>query len=416
LEKAGAGDAVKDGEKSTAGVEETRDEEGGTEMPKAAPQNLPKPTNGETAKPTAAKGKPPAKKAVSFADDTKSGHESPNSSNARRLEQIMRTAKDQEAMSAQQSVIPEDESPEDAELRREMLRYGMSDIGPIVAELELEEGRSGEDEEFDYTDEDDEDDEGEEDEEDEYGRAKYSYISDDYRRRMRELEERLGVKASLAGEQPSAVAELPDEGIGRISVAQPPRPLDSSTKGGVEPGSSIKSNYRDGKSAEFANELGASPVISPSVTGPTQVGEGRVSPFGDIVERSSSPEPFTSKKGHGISAASTSLGSIPPGPEQAPVRFLDSHRNGARFGPDGQTIADTVLERDVSPNPNGPDEFDVTLLHQEAAIEYNRLRNRIIHKEGGFLKEDNSPIQPLDDQEGGPRRVSRFKAARLSRQ
>ena len=64
-----------------------------------------------------------------------------------------------------------------------------------------------------------------------------------------------------------------------------------------------------------------------------------------------------------------------------------------------------------------PDEFDPALLSQEVATEYHKMRNRMIQRQGGFLKndEDESGIVPLDEEEGGPKKVSRFKAARLAR-
>ena len=54
-----------------------------------------------------------------------------------------------------------DESPEDAELRREMLQYGMDEVGAVVAELELDE--TGSDASFDDSYAYDYDDEEEED-------------------------------------------------------------------------------------------------------------------------------------------------------------------------------------------------------------------------------------------------------------
>jgi unconventional prefoldin RPB5 interactor 1 len=42
----------------------------------------------------------------------------------------------------------------------------------------------------------------------------------------------------------------------------------------------------------------------------------------------------------------------------------------------------------------------------------------MIRKQGGFMRnaeEEETAIVPLEEEEGGPRRVSRFKAARLAR-
>lgn len=62
-----------------------------------------------------------------------------------------------------------------------------------------------------------------------------------------------------------------------------------------------------------------------------------------------------------------------------------------------------------------PDNMDSNLLHQEAATEYHKMRNLMIHRQGGFMKEDESEIVPLTEEEGGPKKMSRFKAARLSK-
>jgi unconventional prefoldin RPB5 interactor 1 len=61
-----------------------------------------------------------------------------------------------------------DEPPEDAKLRREMLQYGLNEVGAIVAELEVDENAS------EFSIEDDYDSYGydsEDEEEDEYGRT-----------------------------------------------------------------------------------------------------------------------------------------------------------------------------------------------------------------------------------------------------
>ena len=92
-------------------------------------------------------------------------------------------------------VIPEDESPEDARLRREMLQYNLNEVGSVVAELELDENYSDDDDE--YIDELALDDDlpslnsDLSEDEDEHGRSTGPVISDDYRRQMLELEEKL---------------------------------------------------------------------------------------------------------------------------------------------------------------------------------------------------------------------------------
>ncbi len=153
--------------------------------------------------PDAAPKKQSSKKGVSFADDTKLGHDPGTSSGTpsgnnqhlratQRLGQIMKTAKEQEKSATLPAVVPEHESPEDAAWRREALEYGMSEIGPVVAEFEVD----SDDDNTSYDDSEDDD-----DEEDEHGRSRYSAIPDDYRARMMALEAKLGVKPFFAAKK-----------------------------------------------------------------------------------------------------------------------------------------------------------------------------------------------------------------------
>lgn len=96
------------------------------------------------------------------------------------------------------SIVMEiDESPEDAALRREMLQYGLQEVGAVVAELELDE----DDSEFSITDD--------EEEEDEYGRTTQGVLDEDYHRQMRELEEKLNAR-SIQNIGPNS-STLPEE-------------------------------------------------------------------------------------------------------------------------------------------------------------------------------------------------------------
>lgn len=370
------------------------------------------------------------KKGVSFADDTKPGHEDsengtlePQTRAARRLAQIMQTAKEQEDTTHPSSaILPEGESVEDATLRQEMLEYSMSEIGPVVAELSLEDGTDDDDDdfEFDYTD----DEEGE----DGYGRTNF-HVDADYRERMLELQEKLGVKSTFTR------GSVPDEGVGRISIVsqeaeQDTAPQQSSLKAGSK-------TSGEKKAVKFAESLDIAPnsVASlPERPKPqqTEPEEPLVEPLSDIVERTkrtsapaekSARKPSRFKSSRADNKDSSHLSepgksSAPSfkGPEEAPIRFLDQDKDEriAPSGPEGQTIADSVLERDTT-EAREPDEMDATLLHQEAAVEYHRRRNRLIHSQGGFMKGDEPPTGPVEEDEE-PKRVSRFKAARLSRQ
>ncbi|OJD36596.1 udp-galactose transporter like protein [Diplodia corticola] len=86
----------------------------------------------------------------------------------------------------QKPVIPENESEEDAQMRREMLEYHLNEVGHVVAELNLDEGGS-DDDEYDYEEEDSD---IEEVEEDEWGRSR-PVITEEYLQKMRDLEKKL---------------------------------------------------------------------------------------------------------------------------------------------------------------------------------------------------------------------------------
>ncbi len=316
----------------------------------------------------------------------------------------MHTAKEQEAMDLASAVLPADESEEDRELRRQMLQYGMSEIGPVVAELELEEGDSDDDFSYDETDEDDS--------EDELGRSKTSVITDDYIQRMKELEKRLGVQSAFTAEPHQPKTELPEGGIGRIAV-RPPEHSPPEVDGEV----SSKSGH---KSVKFAADVPDDKSKEP-----------KVNPLGDVLERGNDPTPQPAanssapakrpsrfKKERAGSSAPPQPSGLPQGPHQVPARFREGISDEVPkipTGPDGKVIVDALVEREVSSTPKNPDEFDGELLYQAASVEYNRLKNREIKRQGGFMKEDESPISPPEENDEATPRVSRFMAARLAR-
>ncbi|PHH86137.1 hypothetical protein CDD83_10674 [Cordyceps sp. RAO-2017] len=128
----------------------------------------------------------------------------------------MKTAREQEGISKQAPVIPEDEEPEDAALRRQMLQYSMGEVGAVVAELELEENTTDDGEVFDYDDDfDDLDGDADEDDEDRHGRSTGRTVTDRYRQRMLELEKKLGVTSRFTqavGDGETCTFEVESEG------------------------------------------------------------------------------------------------------------------------------------------------------------------------------------------------------------
>ena len=253
-----------------------------------------------------------------------------------------------------QPVIPANESTEDAALRRQMIQYNMSEVNNIVAEMNLDDEAS----DASYSDADGEegipDDSSLDEDEDNFGRTKRRVLSDDYLAEMRALEQKLNAKA--------------------IQNVGPNAPPEAST------------------TSSSHDETETQPLTQPKSNGINKA-----------------PKPPTTK---GVRFAED-LDIQPSQP--SPTAPSASHHH-----PPNPIHASTIIERPYSTNasttPAEPDEFDPALLRQEVKTEYNKLRNRMIQRQGGFTApEDDGPEVPLSEAEGGPKKLSRFKAARLGR-
>jgi unconventional prefoldin RPB5 interactor 1 len=385
------------------------------------------------------------KKGVKFTDETKSGPELEMSQTARRLEDVMKLAKLQEAAPSEPPVIPADESPEDAALRREMLQYGMSEVGAVVAELNLEDGS-------DWTDDGyDQDEISSTDDEDEYGRSTGHIVDEELRQRMIELEEKLGVRMIENIGKKASDYEIVKEGIGRVTINDGEEnvvPKTGSEDKSRDDSTSQPTSTSVKKSVRFSEDLDISSAPkSPTSPAPTVNKPKLLAPVTDIVERTVPeqadgpiPQKKTSRFKLARSSPSGNLNGplatpsnsqtisnlllhpakpISPKPFSTPIPFspaIDQDRT-VPTGPEGKTLAATVVERDIPPNTTiaEPDELNPQLLHQEVATEYHKMRNRMIYKQGGFVKEEEGEIVSFTEEEGGPKKMSRFKAARLSR-
>ena len=373
-------------------------------------------------------------KSVEFAEDTKLGPEIEKSKTANRLEDIMSIAKQSEAKPEAPPVIPTNETLEDAALRREMLQYEMSEVGAVVAELNVEDGSDWEDE--DYGDETTDD-------EDAYGRSTGRVVDDELRQRMIELEDRLGVRMmENVGKKASDVDPV-QEGIGRVTINGQDATTNSED---VEKDPSAKSeNSASKKSVRFSEQLDISPVPKP-VSAPAPI-ERKAAPVSDIVERTAPVQSTTTSEpqkkqsrfknaravpGSNINGplSSTTRQSGPslplfpakpstPKPFSQSIQFAPAFDNPQNVptGPEYRTLAPEVIERDIHLDATiiEPDDLDPQLLHQEIATEYHRMRNRMIQRQGGFLQKEENEIVPLTEEEGGPKKMSRFKAARLAK-
>ncbi|KAI1761288.1 Prefoldin subunit-domain-containing protein [Hypoxylon sp. FL1150] len=372
------------------------------------------------------------KKSVAFSEDTKPAEQFEQSETAKRLEEILQKAKDQQSIISD-PVFPADESPEDRELREHMIRYNKDtmeyEMNPIVAEIQMEEGSTGDDTD-DYSEYDDEEDE------DQWGRSKID-IDDDWKRQMLELKERLSDYTFEKEENTSDDDEDMVEGLGRIIIRREGGEVSMSNAGGPSNGEpATESSTKDSipeedapKKVRFAQSLdiAETPVPAPNMTRPEQSKppkRAEVDPLSDIMERGTrTSQPVTNPTAQPkrvsrfrkertndppINANPIALDGTPILPDKP-----KNYGKATPSGPDGTTLARSVLEHEPSSEVREPDEFDADLLQKQVMEDYNKKRNQFIHRQGGFMKEDENPIQPLDEEEGGPKRMSRFKAARL---
>ncbi|RAL16027.1 prefoldin-like protein [Aspergillus homomorphus CBS 101889] len=349
-----------------------------------------------------------------------------------------------------------EESPEDSQLRREMLQYSLNEVGAVVAELELDEDASdvsvdGDYDDYPYDDEDEE--------EDEYGRTKGRVLDEDYHREMRELEAKLNARGlwnigKNTDSLPTDVrAELEQPSVVRVEKT-------------AEPGNESVSEKKPKKKVAFADDLDIAPASKPPTQGKkaVPVRESSVPVLADsVVERTepvvkepvakdapkkvsrfrtarktedSTVKPATAsetstsgpsrpvelrsslRKTATPSPAPSSLPLFParpaePKPFSQPISDIVENDPAPR-GPEGKILADTLVERDVSQTSAvapEPDELDEQLHRKEIATEFYQIRNRMIKETGGFVDEEPE-IVPLETEEA-PRRVSKFKAARM---
>lgn len=327
-------------------------------------------------------------------------------------------------------IIPQGESPEDAELRRQMLQYGLSEVGQVVAELDLHQPTatfSEEDDSYDDydTEEGDIEDEGEyefEDEyedEDKYGRSTKPELSDEYRTQMLELEKKLNARMlENIGPRPDAPPLAQHLGDIRTMRVRNNEYFDHSMDVSVpetgplmssEPGPTTKPKK---KGVRFADGLDISEAPSRRAQ---QIEAKTTTTISDmIVERSTMPHqpPTQPSKLSRVSrfknarAASQQPSAVLPTPSMPEVQPVPT-------GPSGRTLASTITEHQPIPSvPQAPNQFDPVVLQREIQADYHRARNHFIQQQGGFSPEDDE-MAVVEEQDGKSKKVSRFMAARL---
>ena len=153
-------------------------------------------------------------------------------------------------------IIPQGESPEDAALRRQMLQYGLSEVGQVVAEIDLDApNEEFSDEDMDDYDEDYDSDEDED--EDQYGRSTRREITSDYQQQMLELEKKLNARMmENVGPAPDADTLAEFSGDVRTLKVRKDEDFDKSVD---KPASSDDASEKK-KSVRFADDLDTSPL------------------------------------------------------------------------------------------------------------------------------------------------------------
>jgi unconventional prefoldin RPB5 interactor 1 len=319
-----------------------------------------------------------------------------------------------------EALIPEDESPEDAELRRQMLQYGMSEVGQIVAELDLDQATAS------YSDDETDDDYGnndteDEEDEDEYGRNTRPIVTEEYRKQMMELEKRLGARMlENVGPQPEGQDLAEHIGDIRTMKVQKDEQFDESldtAKSRVPPAETNGDLKKKG--VRFADDLDVSeapkPVQQPAR--PTQSTASSTSTVSDTIMERSAPVPSApiepSKPAKVSRFKSARAGATVP-PQMLPTPGIPE-APPVPTGPTGRTLATTITEHSPLPSePQAPDEFDPTILNREIQNEYHKARNRFIQRQGGFKASEEDEENPIvEERDGKPKKVSRFMAARL---
>lgn len=340
-------------------------------------------------------------------------------------------------------VVPSGESPEDDLLRHQMLKYNMEDVGAVVAELDLEDGADWSDEGDEDYDEviGDEDDEEENGDEDEFGRTKRRVIDDRYRMGMLELDRRLNQKVMQSSGREVHSGNLDKRNIGNEVVhdredvnrpdpsliAQSPFNIESETKDlssfdasqSLRTGQPLpqrveiftKQSSNSSQSSKVSRFKASRKVVSAEdtitpPTPPTSTFKALVA--SNIVERSvpksSSPLVVTQPNASVVS----SIVEKPP---------LPIYPAGVAITESNPYTPSTSREKNSSTIAVEPDGLDASLLQQQVATEYHRMRNRMIQRQGGFLasaEEESSGGLVRLDEGGEGKKVSRFKAARLS--
>lgn len=329
---------------------------------------------------------------------------------------------DNDDMVASYPVIPQGESPEDAELRRQMLQYGLSEVGKVVAELDLDrptasypEDDFDEDSDFnDYGTETDDD-----EEEDEYGRTTKPVVTEEYRRQMLELEKKLSARMlENVGPTPENQPLAEHTSDFRTMRVRKDDEFDQSlsvAESGATQAATGESPKRK-KGVRFAASLDISDALQPTPKSVIEEETARPTISDTIVERplSQSESAAQRPKPAKVSRFKSARAGLNAPPKILPMPAV-VQTPAIPTGPAGRTLASTITEHLPGPaEPRAPEEFDRVLIQREVQTEYHKMRNRFIQQQGGFKATEEDEERPIvKERDGKTKKVSRFMTARL---
>ncbi|KAI9666185.1 MAG: hypothetical protein M1821_004120 [Bathelium mastoideum] len=305
------------------------------------------------------------------------------------------------------TVVSKNESPEDAALRCEMIQYNMEQVGAVVAELDLEEGSSEGIYEEDEDDLDDleSNDMSEIDEEDQYGRTTQTVITDDYRKQMLELEKKLNARMiEVVGASPE---------IGDTALSDNDAIALNSNDDDVSPNPLTRPLEKQSqrKSVTFAESIDTAPR---KISDTPQRAKDASSPKPQLISESISERKLSSRQAAAESSKPTKASRFKT--ERQNSAHSSAHK-GTHEDSAGQTLVQDLVERQstqssaVAPELNS---LDPALHKKEIARQYHDRRNELIQRQGGFMPFAEDIENPLmEEKDGKIRKVSRFRAARL---
>ncbi|KAK3707755.1 hypothetical protein LTR37_011932 [Vermiconidia calcicola] len=338
-------------------------------------------------------------------------------------------------------ILPEDESPEDAQLRREMLEYHLNEVGNVVAQIDLEDedtcmeeyvGDENDDSSYHTTSEYPEDDDTpyttglseSEESEDEFGRSTRPQIHEAYRKRMEELQQKL---IGNLGPEPNvedvteADPEMDPSDVRKLVIRDKPPSTSSTSTDSSEKKRGVE------KRVSFAEELDVAEAESPPLKAQKlQEIEDTAPVAATIFERatgmarsenlpSARPSQFRQARAGAAAQLDDDSGAAADAASPYQPTETDHTRpHGLTTTPIASTLKERKTEHFAAPAPSPDDEY---MKRRELAAEFYRRRNGMIRQQGGFkasADEDDGQGELMEEgSDGKVKKVSRFKAARI---